>query len=67
MLKTAFVNALRRDWGLILAVVAGGSIAQSWRQHGVSFVGVLVSLLGALVVLLLAMVPVEYQKLRNPR
>lgn len=67
MLKTAIIIALKRDWWLIVSVVMSTAIVQYWREHHVSFLGLFVSLLAALVVFFLAKVPPELHKLRNPR
>lgn len=67
MLKTALLNAFRRNWIILVVVVICSAISQYWRQHYVSPLGIFVSLLAALLVILLAVVPIELHKLRNPR
>ena len=67
MLKKALTKALSRSWWFIMSVVLANAISQFSSAHRVSLWGLLVSLVGALVVFMLVVVPVEFQKLQNDR
>jgi hypothetical protein len=67
MLKTAFLNVLKREWSVIAAVVVFSEIAHYWHAHDISLLSLGVISGVACFVLMLARLPAELHKLNQDR
>lgn len=66
-LKSALKNALARHWFRMLNAFLACMLVKTIRDHALHLVDVATFLLTLLAVFLLAMLPVEYHKLRKEK